>query len=108
MPLLRVSASVQRYCLVTRRRILAMRGEFRQAGDGQVGLGVGGFDCADAGAGGGAVYPNGGEAESLGGDYVVVNALADVQHAMGGGVDRGSGRVRRVSAKACRPGLAAR
>ena len=62
-------------------------GEFCKACNCEIGCGVGGFDGADAGVCRGTVHPYGGEAERLGGDYVVVDALADVQHAMGGGVD---------------------
>lgn len=64
-------------------------GQFFQAADGEVRLGFGGLDRADAGAGGGAIHPDCGEAEGLGGNDVVVDALADVENAMRWGVDAG-------------------
>src|SRR5205085_11914090 len=57
--------------------------------------GVGGLDGAHARAGRGAIHPDRGQAEGLGGNDVVIDALSDVENAMPWGLDAGQSKFKK-------------
>ena len=61
--------------------------EFSEAGHGEVGICLSGFDGTDTGARRGAIDPYRGEPEGLSWNHVMVDALTYMQHAMRGNPD---------------------